>query len=399
MIREFLRTVRRALRLPPSRLDHYERGCLLLESGRNEEAIAAFTAALPWWNRQFAAAISARALAFGRIAQTERAIADHQAVLYMYPLDWVLHRNRAQTRLEMRDYNLALTGYNFALTLAPDEHDLLWGRALAWFGLADYERALADFDAALRIASDNTQGQFVEYYRGVCHLQLGDADAALSDLERALRLGFDAAVVYDARGSAWLDKTDYKQALRNFEEAVARDPQRAVYVGNRGLAKYYLGRFDEALADYQVAHQMDSNDPFVYNNRGLLFVKVGEYDRGRKDLLEAARLLPTLPEPHKNLSWLQATCLDQTLRDGQQAVANLMRAFELSGRQPTDWFDIAAAAHAEAGDFEAAVDWQSKALDAATSANREAMQMRLDLFRSGQSYRETPTPLKDSPSP
>src|SRR5207253_6069724 len=108
------------------------------------------------------------------------------------------------------------------------------------------------------------------------------------------------------------------------------------------------------------AIRLDPRDAVAWNNRGTAYLKTGDYAKAAADLNEARRLDPQLPHAYKNLAWLQATCPRPEFRDGAQAVANAARALELIGDKAPDWWAILAAAHAETGNFEEAVQWQAK---------------------------------------
>jgi len=52
--------------------------------------------------------------------------------------------------------------------------------------------------------------------------------------------------------------------------------------------------------------------------------------------------------------------------------------------------DTLAAAYAEAGDFDAAVKWQQKALAIIADSYKPECRTRLELYKSGKPYREEP---------
>src|SRR5207244_689234 len=89
------------------------------------------------------------------------------------------------------------------------------------------------------------------------------------------------------------------------------------------------------------------------------------YSRAVSDFDEAMRLSPALPNSYKNLAWLLATCPQPEFRDGAKAVAHAQKALELSDHKVVEWFAILAAAHAEAGNFEEAIRWQTQCIDKA----------------------------------
>jgi serine/threonine-protein kinase len=78
------------------------------------------------------------------------------------------------------------------------------------------------------------------------------------------------------------------------------------------------------------------------------------------------------------------------LRNGKEAVAESLLACQLTNfKDPYD-LDTLAAAYAEAGDFEQAIQFMTKALQMKIEADeREGFQKRLALYRSHQPYRDT----------
>ena len=108
------------------------------------------------------------------------------------------------------------------------------------------------------------------------------------------------------------------------------------------------------------------------------------------DLNEAIRLEGGNAWSHNSLAWVCATCPEARYRDGKRAVASATRACELSEWKEAYMLGTLAAACAEAGDFDAAVKWQTKAnalfSDDSDKAKGAAW---LKLYRARKPYRET----------
>jgi Flp pilus assembly protein TadD len=78
------------------------------------------------------------------------------------------------------------------------------------------------------------------------------------------------------------------------------------------------------------------------------------------------------------------------LRDGKQAVEHAVRACELTQWKSPNNFDTLAAAYAEAGDFDKAVEFERKALSfpAFEKENGKAAKERLELYLQKKPYRD-----------
>ncbi|MFC1636684.1 hypothetical protein ACFL5Z_17790, partial [Planctomycetota bacterium] len=94
-----------------------------------------------------------------------------------------------------------------------------------------------------------------------------------------------------------------------------------------------------------------------------------------------------------DLAWLRATCVMAEFRDGAKAVEQASKASELTNFKKAHYVGTLAAAYAEAGDFDSAVEWQKKAIDLLTEEEeglRADFEERLKLYQSGKPYRESP---------
>jgi tetratricopeptide (TPR) repeat protein len=90
------------------------------------------------------------------------------------------------------------------------------------------------------------------------------------------------------------------------------------------------------------------------------------------------------------LAWIEATCPDSSFRDGKEAISLATKACELTQWREASWIDTLAAAYAESGDFQRAVQYQEQALRTSGPPDPEekAMRERLALYKQSQPYRE-----------
>ena len=119
----------------------------------------------------------------------------------------------------------------------------------------------------------------------------------------------------------------------------------------------------------------------------------GKFAEAITDYEAALRIDPNHARALNHLAWLRAACSKAEFRDGAKAIENATKACELTDWKKVGYVGILAAAYAEAGDFDAAVERQKKAIDLLTEDQEELradFEERLKLYQSGKPYRESP---------
>jgi len=125
----------------------------------------------------------------------------------------------------------------------------------------------------------------------------------------------------------------------------------------------------------------------TYLRRATQAWTVGKYDEAVRDIKEALRLAPHDAEPLNSQAFLLASCPNPKYRDGKKAVEIAQRACLLSEEKDANDLDTLAIAFAEAGDFEQAVKWATKAIELANPLQKKRFEDRLKLFRNRKPYR------------
>ena len=184
------------------------------------------------------------------------------------------------------------------------------------------------------------------------------------------------------------DRADYSHYGGSTEEA-------------RAHAYHYRGRVYQwrkndpakAVADYTKALQLDPKIEMVQYRRALAFHELKKFGKAHADFADALKRDPDYPNLMNAWAWQLATCPDPKFRDGELAVTLARKAKNL---------DTLAAAHAEAGDFESAIDAQVQAIDefdakpepeSQAGMNRREMTIsqmraRLQSYRDGKPHRD-----------
>ncbi|MBI3713657.1 MAG: hypothetical protein HY253_11960, partial [Burkholderiales bacterium] len=92
-----------------------------------------------------------------------------------------------------------------------------------------------------------------------------------------------------------------------------------------------------------------------------------------------------------SLAWILATHPNKDLRDGALAL-NHLQAIDKDYQDKQTYYRTAAAVYAENGDFEAATQWQEKALSDAKSLDlpMEALREQMLSYQNKQALRDEP---------
>lgn len=170
------------------------------------------------------------------------------------------------------------------------------------------------------------------------------------------------------------------------------------FAGDLETAQQYLsaGRYREAVAPLTRLIATNPEVHQLYLARGIAGQESGNYSAAAKDFATAVRMQPGNAEYQNALAWLKATCPDHRIRNGQAAVAAAAKACELSKYQDHRIVDTLAAAVAEVGEFNKAVQLQQIAVARCDPSERKDFQARLTAYRNGRAWNmhvvKTPPP-------
>ena len=260
-------------------------------------------------------------------------------------------------------------------------------RGRAWKEKGDLDRALKDYDEALRLYPPHP-GWLRD--RGTVYEAKREFERAVRDYSEALRLNPLDALTYLDRGIAYKGLKESDKAAADYSEAIRLDPNWAHAYYNRANLWRDRKEYGKAVADYGEAIRLDPNDPDAYFNRANVYRARKEYDKAVADYRDVIRLDPKDPDAYDSLAWLLATCPDDKVRDGPKAVEYAGTACELTETRSAYFVATLAAAFAEVGKFDQAIKWQKRALESPryeTDEGERAFQ-RLKRFEDHKPYRE-----------
>jgi tetratricopeptide (TPR) repeat protein len=259
--------------------------------------------------------------------------------------------------------------------------DAYRGRGVAWSYQEQFEKALTDFNEAVRLDPTSAVALSTRAYE---FSRRGDCDTALRDIAAAFELQPEDASLFVQRGYTWLDKKDYARAVEDFSTAIRLAPRSADGYGGRANARYDQGRLDEALADWDIAIKLSPNEYALYVERGTVHRLKNRCKEAWDDFSAAIRLAADQPEGYVNRAELMLRSSDPELLRPAEALADAQRACELTDWRSAYEISVLASACAATSDFDGAVRWQLKALACCDPYQRREFLAALESYKAQQ---------------
>jgi Flp pilus assembly protein TadD len=182
---------------------------------------------------------------------------------------------------------------------------------------------------------------------------------------------------------------DAIETLEPAVEARRNDSDLLMQLGSYCLADRQVSRaislFERGLAE-------DENNWKLHELRADAYLRVGKQAEAIADYESALKLQPDRSTILNNLAWVLATSPDDKLRDGKRALELATKACEVTDYKQAHILSTLAAAYAEAGQFNTAIDWSQKAVELGKdSPESEQLAKELESYRHDQPWRERQT--------
>ncbi len=300
--------------------------------------------------------------------------------------------------------------------------------------LGNWDAAIADLDAAL--ASNPDCGGNAYFDRSIALLNSGRPEPALLDVENAIAYFQNDDESYEQYEWARQWRHDILLKLERFDAVVENcdqillepTPDELATRLTRGIALTELGRIPESLnelstvVDAFVEKEQDEESLIsALQARAGAYLRAGEVEMALADIrrlqtiegltadnlsrmgvaeiqtndyraalncYEKAVLLdPSMANNYFQLAIIQAGSPDDRFRDGPQAEVNARKACELTKWNDWNCISVLAAAKAELGEFDQAIEFAEWSLRIAPDREKKQRQERVDQFRDGKPFR------------
>ena len=190
----------------------------------------------------------------------------------------------------------------------------------------------------------------------------------------------------------------FSEAESHFRAALAIKPNDADAHRAFGLALAQQGKAEEAVQHLQEALRLEPDEPTRLQLAGVLR-GIGKLREAIAQYHQVLLKKPDSLDALNNLAWLLATCPDDSLRNGPEAVQLAEQACRLTQYKEIVPLGTLAAAYAEAGRFGDAVATGEKSLALATATGQERFadinRQLLTHYRAGKPWHEGQNPKSE----
>jgi tetratricopeptide (TPR) repeat protein len=274
----------------------------------------------------------------------------------------------------------------------------------AWIQASYWKNSETLWTHTLAVTSDN---DVAHNNLGFIFLRRGELDEAISHFQTALNIrannpqthyNLGSALVHNNLGNALVRKKLVDEAITHYEKAVELRPDYADGHYNLGSALLQEGRIDEAIAHWQKTVSLQPNDAEAHTTLGDALLRKGEIGQAIAQYQAALEFSPHSILTLNNLAWALSTCPDASLRNGAKAIELAQKADQLAGGMNPIFIRTLAAAYAETGRFNDAIETAQRALQLARAQGDFALASKLekdiDLYRTNSPLRHSgPTVL------
>ena len=301
----------------------------------------------------------------------------------------------------------ALADFDAAIPLASDQAAPFAARGDVYFQNRQYERSVTDYEEAFR---RNPNDAAVYFARHLALKELGRPTIPPAGLEQPPHLEFHYAIHLRSRRDLIVHqtarfRTQVESEFAALDQAIAVNPRDGAAYVKRAQAFLKFGEtlveadrillnYDQAipnfggrqaarvLADYDRAIGVSPTLADAFLGRGEFYRLRGDYDRAIADLSEAARL-----QPADGKAYVSRGRANLMKGDYGQAVTDFGEAIRKTPKEP-ELYHRRGLAHAKMGERSKAIADFRKAIETGLDINQVYSQAHGELARLGVSHEE-----------
>ncbi len=297
--------------------------------GKNQQAIKAYDQALEYdklSDIRKATIHSDRGVAYWRLKQTDKALADFSAAIALNAQYPQVYNNMGNVYMDLNRTKDAVEVFSKAIEIAPTYGVAYNNRGSAHFELGNLDKAVDDFDAAVRYLTLNA---VPHNGRGRAFLSKGKNYAALRDFSRAVKLNKTYGMVFLSRARTFANLKKHRLAVKDYTHAIALARMEPQLYFERAQAYQGLSDYLPAISDYTKTIDLAPGHAKAYALRALCFSFVKNYEKAFSDADKAVELDPTSAQ-----SYLSRGRIAKRKGDYDNALDDFATVLEIAKEHP-----------------------------------------------------------------
>jgi len=276
----------------------------------------------------------------------------------------------------------------------PNDPTILFVRAGIHQMAKDFDNALKDIDAALRILPENV---LFHGLKAEILLDKGDIADARKIAEELFKENEGDLLISRLYIRILDGDKDYDKAVEVIDKIMEVNAEQIDPKKTSLMKIHYLSRAKksrQALDELEVLFEKDQENVDYLRNKGMLLLAVNRHSDAVKAYDAALKAEPDDEMSLNNLSWVLSTSPSDMVRNGQRALELAEKACKLTEYKKAYILSTLAAAYAELGDFEKALEWSKKCIEIAENDPEDKerlddLKKELESYKKKQPYRES----------
>ncbi|WP_417748963.1 tetratricopeptide repeat protein [Rosistilla oblonga] len=301
------------------------------------------------------------------------------------PTDGRLFTLRASAWWALKQHQKALDDFDRAIKLGYDAPHAYSSRGMFHAAMGDFDEAIQDYTTALK--RDKEKEDFSPLLnRAAVYMTLQKFPDAIADYDEVIQRKPDLASAYQQRAVAHKLSGNLEKAVADFDKAIELSPKNVSALMSRGFVHFQQSDHKRAVEDFAAVIEIEPRAAAAYNNRGFNLQKLGKTTEALADYNKAIELAPDYALAYQNKAWLLITANDPQLGNASVAIQAATKAGELNNFAIIS--DLAAMAAALAADeqFEEAIGWQEKVLEMAPEDRKPYAEKVLALYQQHEPF-------------
>ena len=331
-------------------------------------------------------ALQARAIVYIQKGENEKSLADLTKLLQTDGDNLEALVAVTAVLMELKKYDEALAFAEKMTKLQPPRPVGYIFRAQLHAAKNKTQEALADLDKAIEIDPRNVRALLL---RSRLHSMLGNKEKADKDVEAALKFEPGGEEAVFTRSMIHAQNKQFAKAIADIKLLLHADPKNESY--RVQLAMYLVGDKRPRKAIEILNNVIDDNDKNeeALQLRGDALLSVGKHAEAVADYEKALKIEPKDTGVLNNLAWVLATSKDDKVRDAKKSIEYGKQACELTEYKKPHILSTLASGYAEAGDFETAIKWSTKAVELGKGTeNDDQLHKELEGYKEKKPWRE-----------